>query len=242
VIDNNSNCSKTLDFLTNEKNAKRIKLIEYNKTFNYSEMNNFAVNFSRGEILLFLNNDTKVITKNWLTEIISHAIRKDIGCVGVKLLYADKKIQHAGVVMGIDGLAGHSFKYQKDEENGYFGRLKIINNVSAVTGAALAVKKDTFEKVGGFDSKNLKIAFNDIDLCLKISSLGFRNIYTPFAKLYHLESQTRSKINSRNEVSYMQRKWASVIDLDPLFNPNLSLSSESYKLNMDTPHPKLRIA
>ena len=182
-----------------------------------------------------INNDVEVISPDWLTEMVSHAVRPQIGCVGAKLYYADDTIQHGGVVLGIGGVAGHSHKYYPRIANGYFDRLRVVHNVSAVTGAAMLLRKNLFDSVGGFDEDGLAVAFNDVDLCLKVMAAGYRNLWTPFAELYHHESVSRKdedttekKTRFRGECEIMRKRWEPIISNDPYYNPNLSLQREDY--------------
>lgn len=224
VVDNNSTDTKAINFLKlMESKFSKIKVFKYNKEFNYSAINNWAAGLASGEIICFLNNDTEVISRNWLSEMASQAIRPDVGCVGAMLYYKNKYIQHGGVVVGMHGLADHAFSgLKKNRSNDYFNYLYSIRNLMAVTGAALMVRKQVFVEVGGFDSRNLKIAFNDVDLCLKIFSKGYFNIWTPYAELYHHESATRgpdsgnslnAKIRDQKEISYMKKKWRKQITI-----------------------------
>ncbi|MEM2174693.1 MAG: glycosyltransferase family 2 protein [Candidatus Micrarchaeia archaeon] len=214
-----------------------IKILRYSGEFNFSLINNFAVNYAKGDLLLFLNNDTEVINPEWLTELVSHAIREEIGCVGAKLYYPDGTIQHAGVILGLGGVAGHSHKHINGKDPGYFRRLHLIQNISAVTAACLMVKKNIFFKVGGFDCQNLKVAFNDVDFCLKVSELGYRNLWTPYAELYHHESKSRGYEDTpekserfKREIEFMKKKWGEVLMKDPYYNPNLTLDREDFSI------------
>ena len=195
IVDNQTIELKSLKYLNELVSShNNIKIIKYSKPFNYSDINNIAVKQTKGQILGFLNNDIEVITPNWLTEMVSHAIRPDVGCVGAMHYYPDMNIQHAGVVVGMHGVADHAFKgLMKSEKNDRFGYLYSIRNPDAVTAATLLVKKDLFDLVGGFDSEHLKIAFNDVDLCLKIQQRGYRCVWTPYAEFYHYESKTRAR-------------------------------------------------
>ena len=187
--------------------------------------------------MLLLNNDTEVINDGWLTEMLSIAQQEDVGCVGAKLYYSNNLIQHAGVILGIGGVAGHSHKYFANQANGYFSRLKLRQDISAVTAACLLVKKSIYEKVNGLNEQDLTVAFNDVDFCLKVRELGFRNVWTPFAELYHYESISRGaedtpeKVKRFNqEVEYMQHKWGNKLLSDPYYNKNLTLTSEDFSL------------
>lgn len=237
IIDNQSKKEETINYFREIEKRDRVKVIEYNKPFNYSAINNFASKKAKGEILLFLNNDTKIINKGWITEMLQHSLREDIGIVGAKLYYEDKTIQHAGVILGIGGVAGHSHKYYKFNEHGYFSRLKIIQNYSALTGACIMVRREVFNEVGGFEER-LKVAFNDIDFCLKVREKGYRNLWTPYAQLYHFESKTREKDKKscprfKEEINFMKSTWKDKLKNDPYYNQNLSYSNENFNLNLN---------
>ena len=238
IIDNNSDCDETLRYLNFiQKAHKNIKVIPYKKEFNYSAINNFAVKQTKSEIVGFVNNDIEVITPNWMEEMVQHIVRPDVGCVGAKLYYPNDTIQHAGVIMGIGGVAGHSHKYLPRNDYGYFGRLKLVSEFSAVTAACLFIKRDLFVKAKCFDEKNLPVAFNDVDLNLKVKALKYRNIFTPFAELYHHESASRGPENNKakrkralREIRYIKKKWHKVIGHDPSYNANLTLDREDFSL------------
>lgn len=241
IIDNNSRCVKTLNYFKfMKKTYKNIKIIPYKKEFNYSAINNFAVKNTNSEIVGFLNNDTEVINHNWMEEMVQHSIRPEVGCVGAKLYYYSDTIQHAGVIIGLGGCAGHAHKFLPRNDYGYLGRLKIVSEFSAVTAACLFIKRDLFIKVRGFDEKNLPISYNDVDLNLKIKTLGYRNIFTPFAELYHHESASRGYEDNPikmkralREIGFMKKKWHKIIDHDPSYNKNLSRDHENFTLNLN---------
>ncbi|MAZ65613.1 MAG: glycosyl transferase family 2 [Kangiellaceae bacterium] len=238
IVNNGSTCAKTLKYLNSlQHKHAAVQILEYNKPFNYSAINNYAATFARGEVLALLNDDVEVIEGNWLNEMVSLAIRPKTGCVGAKLLYSDGRIQHAGVILGIGGVAGHSHKYFDEDEPGYFRRLQLRQNLSAVTAACLVVRKSVYEKAGGLDADNLSVAFNDVDFCLRIRELGYQNTWSPYALLYHHESFTRGADDSKlkrarfaQEVSYMQKRWEGTLLDDPAYNVNLSLEDESFSL------------
>jgi GT2 family glycosyltransferase len=171
--------------------------------------------------------------------MVSWAVQPDIGCVGAKLYYADDTIQHAGVILGIGGVAGHSHKMFPRSSPGYFARLKLAQNLSAVTGACLVVRKEVYEEVGGLNEKDLKVAFNDVDFCLKVREAGYRNIWTPFAELYHYESKSRGEEDSlekkerfNREVIYMIGRWEKELKVDPYYSRNLTLDREDFSFSM----------
>jgi GT2 family glycosyltransferase len=217
-------------------------VLKYEKSFNFSAINNFAAQNSNYEYLLFLNNDAEVISEEWLSAMLENAQRKEGGAVGCKLLYPNNTIQHAGIVIGIIGnppVGGHSHRYLPASSPGYFGRIQCIHNVSAVTAACVMIRKEVFEEVGGFD-ENLAVAFNDVDLCLKIREKGYLIVYTPYAELYHHESCSRGYEDNPEkqkrflkEVKYTREKWGTVIDRgDPYYNPNLTLEREDFSIRI----------
>lgn len=221
IVDNQSSEPKALQYMQHlENNYQNIRILKYNKPFNYSAINNYAVTQAKGEVLGLINNDTEVITPNWLTEMVSHAIRPEIGAVGAMLYYPDRTIQHAGVVIGMYGVAEHAFKgLTNSKENDYFNYLKSNRNPMAVTAATLILRKKLFLDVKCFDQKNLKIAFNDVDLCLKVYSNGYFNFIANETVLIHHESKTRNinsnkaLINERSEHKFMKKKWSNTLRL-----------------------------
>lgn len=238
VVNNGSEETKTEKYFSKLKQEKNIKVLEYPKPFNYSAINNFAVSqCDDSDYVLLLNNDIEVINTGWLTEMLSIAQQEDVGCVGAKLYYSNDLIQHAGVVLGVGGVAGHSHKYFTKNDHGYFSRLRLRQDLSAVTAACLLVKKSVYEKVGGLNEDDLTIAFNDVDFCLKVRELGLRNVWTPFAELYHYESISRGaedtpeKVKRFNqEVNYMKDQWGKKLISDPFYNKNLTLQHEDFSL------------
>lgn len=238
VVDNQSTCTATLDYLARLEGQGKLRVLRYDAPFNYSAINNFAAEQARGTVLGLVNNDVEVIEPDWLTEMVSHALRPDVGCVGAKLYYADDTIQHAGVVCGIGGIANHSHRHFAKDSPGYFGRLWTIHNLSAVTAAVLVVRKETFDAVGGLDAAGLPVAFNDVDLCLKVMSAGYRNLWTPYAELYHHESVSRGSDETPEkrarfvgECEVMYGRWDRLLKRDPYYNPNLTLQREDFSLN-----------
>jgi glycosyltransferase involved in cell wall biosynthesis len=241
LVSNNSSKQETFEYLkTISQQFRNINYVEYNVEFNYSKINNWAVNQIKSDYILLLNNDIEVITQGWLKQMAMHIQRTEVGAVGAKLIYPDKTIQHGGVILGIGGVAGHAFKGLPERQDNYHMD-NVVRNVSACTAACLLVKKDVFIKVGGLNEKDLKVAFNDIDLCLKIGNAGFKIIYTPFAKLVHHESKTRGYENTpskvkrfESEVDYMKSTWSDLLKNDPYYNPNLSQTREDFSLNLST--------
>jgi GT2 family glycosyltransferase len=237
LVDNNSDEQESILYFEHLAQDPRITVLEYPYEFNYSAINNFAAQHAKGEVLGLVNNDIEVIEADWLNYMVGHVMRNDIGCVGAKLLYGDERVQHAGVVMGYGGGAGHAHKYFPHDHPGYLNRLSATQNYSAVTAACLLVKKVDFEAVGGLNELDLKIAFNDVDFCLRILALGRRNLYCAEAVLYHHESVSRGledTIDKRQrferEVSYLQKNWQAYIDHDPAYNPNLTLRQENFSI------------
>ena len=228
VINNQTTDPDALAYFTNIGGKKTIHILDYDDTFNYSAINNDAVKRAMGEILVFLNDDIEVISPDWLEELIGHALREEIGAVGAMLYFPNDTIQHAGIILYPDRIAGHAFYSQARGSHGQNDRARLVQNYSAVTGACMAVKKSKFQQVGGFDEENLAIAYNDVDLCLKLKQAGYENLWTPYAELYHHESvsrgldDTKEKQNRlKRETDFMNRKWGSIITHDPAYNPNL---------------------
>jgi len=230
IVDNGSEKKETHGYLNNIQ-CQEIKVLKFPGEFNYSAINNFAVSNAKGSIVVLLNNDIEVIESGWLTELVSHALRPEIGAVGGRLYYSDDHVQHDGIILGIGGVAGYANPRLKRRDVAPFGGSRIIRNFSAVTAAVLAIKKDLFNQVNGLNETNLAVAFNDVDFCLRVAEAGYRNLYTPYCELYHHESLSRGEDTSgqkaarfEREVHYMKRVWSRVIANDPYYNPNLSLS------------------
>lgn len=238
ILDNGSIEQETLNFFTEiQAEDKRVKVLRYDHPFNYSAINNFGVKHASGSIIGLVNNDVDVISENWLGEMVSHCCREEIGCVGAKLYYSNDTLQHGGVIVGLGGVAGHSHKRFGRYAPGYFRRLMLVQSLSAVTAACLMVRKEVYEQVGGLDEENLEIAFNDVDFCLKVREAGYRNLWTPYAELYHYESISRGAEDTlekqarfASEVNYMQSKWGQVLALDPYYSPNLTLDREDFSI------------
>ncbi|AIQ26308.1 glycosyl transferase family 2 [Paenibacillus sp. FSL H7-0737] len=238
IIDNGSSDPEVFDLYRywQAKEQNRFKFFVLDIPFNYSKLNNFGAEKASGELLLLLNNDVEIITDDWLDEMVGQAIRPDIGAVGACLYYPDNTIQHGGVVLGIGGVAGHSHKYLPSEHEGYFRRLKVTSNYTAITAACLMIKKEKFSQVGGLEEK-LQVAFNDVDFCLKVWSAGYRNIWLPHVKLYHYESKSRGHEDTpekierfSKEIDYMKTKWSIILENDPAYNPNLTKVREDFSI------------
>lgn len=242
VVENNSTEADTFAYYEELKENERIKIVTFEGSFNYSAVNNLGAANASGEYLLLLNNDTQVITVNWIEEMLMYAQRDDVGAVGAKLYYADKTIQHAGVVLalGAHRTAGHSHYGQHRDNLGYMGRLCYAQNVSAVTGACLLVKKSLFDIAGGLD-ESFEVSLNDVDFCLKLRQRGYLNVFTPFAELYHYESVSRGlddrgeKAERYNEESErFRKKWKEVLETgDPYYNLNFSLDRSDFALKIN---------
>lgn len=236
IIENNSNEKETFAYYEKIQ-TERIKVIRWEKEFNYSAINNFGVKYAKGEYLLFLNNDVEVIRPDWLQGLLSNCQRKQIGIAGAKLYYSDNKIQHAGVIIGIGGIAGHAFLKMPGEYTGYMHKASIQQNLSAVTAACMMVKRTVFEEVSGF-TEELAVAFNDVDFCLKVREKGYLIVYNPHVELYHHESRTRGPedtkekiVRFQGEIAYMQKRWKIIFENgDPMYNPNLTLKKWDYSL------------
>jgi GT2 family glycosyltransferase len=247
VVDNGSDEEETLQYLEKLKADPRITVLDYPWPFNYSAINNFAVKKARGEVLCLLNNDIEIIKGDWLKIMVSLAVRPETGAVGAKLLYPDHKIQHAGVILGLGGVAGHAYLLKDENYIGQMGRALLMQNYSAVTAACMVVEKAKYEQVGGFNENELKIAFNDIDFCIRLMQAGYRNVWTPEAKLIHHESVSRGYEDTfekqkrfKNEIDYMKETWGEILENDPAYNPNLSLSHEAFTLAFPPRQPILR--
>ena len=238
-ISNNSNEKATYDMMKILKaKSARVHFYEYNEPFNYSAINNYAVErYVRGEHIVLLNNDIEIISPEWLEAMLEFSQRPDVGAVGAKLYFPNDTVQHAGVILGIWGLAGHAHKYYERGSSGYFNRLNIIQNFSAVTAACMMVKKSIYQELDGLDEENLKVAFNDVDFCLRIREKGYLNVYTPYCEAYHHESISRGSddqpekaARARSEIEYMQEKYNEILkNGDPYYNKNLSLNDEEFK-------------
>lgn len=241
IVENNSTTNEIFEYYKTIKQRENIRVVIWKDKFNYSAINNFGVRYANGEYLLFLNNDIEVIRENWLSEMLANVQRKEVGIVGAKLLYPDNMVQHAGVIIGMGGIAGHPLSRHPADDCGYFARGIIQQNLNAVTAACMLTKKEVYEKVKGFEEK-LAVAFNDIDLCLKVRKAGYLIVYDPEALLYHHESISRGKedtLEKRNrfegEVDYMAKKWKDVLEKgDEYYNPNLSLLSGNFELKKES--------
>jgi GT2 family glycosyltransferase len=226
LVDNDSIDPATLDYMAGLSSIPAIRRLCFRGAFNWSAINNTAAAEATGDVVIFLNNDTVVLTKDWCLELVTNAMRPDVGAVGARLLYADGTIQHAGVVVGIEGVAGHECVGETPEAGGYFGRGHLLRSAAAVTGACMATRRSLFQQMdGGFDELNLKVAFSDIDYCMRVREAGFRVVYNPFAVLCHLESKSRGreltqaqKARHHAEALRFRARWGDADDLDPYYN------------------------
>jgi O-antigen biosynthesis protein len=231
ILDNDSVEPSTMSLFAELRTDPRVRVLRVPGPFNFSTINNVGVQASTGEVLLFLNNDIEILDGGWLREMVGEAVRPDIGCVGAKLLYGDGTVQHAGVMLQRGPLAMHVCRTDAATDTGLDGRLAGTRDYLAVTGACLAVRRSVFEQVGGFDGEHLPVAFNDVDLCLKVNDAGYRNICTPFASLLHLESASRGhddaseerQKRAQREQAHASAKWIDRFEHDPYHNPNVLL-------------------
>lgn len=237
IVDNDSVEIETNILLQGLAPDPRVRILPFAGKFNYSTMNNHAVELATGEIVVLLNNDIDVIRGDWLREMVSHLLRPQVAAVGAKLLYANNTIQHAGVALGTGGVAGHIGVGKPRDDRGYFGLHTLVREVSACTAACLALKREAYLEVGGLEETHLPVAFNDVDLCIRLRQRGYKIIWTPFAELYHLESATRgpdttpqNAPRARREVEYMRKRWGMVLDADPFYNPNFSRGDTHFSL------------
>ena len=238
IVENNSTDSATFEYYKKlEAENPKVRMVYWDGVFNYSAINNYGASFAKGEYLLLLNNDTEIINPDCLEELLGYCMRKDVGAVGARLYYEDDTIQHAGVVIGFGGIAGHCFVQQKRGTTGYCHRIICAQDYSAVTAACMMVKREAFDKVGGL-TEELAVAFNDIDFCMKLRAAGYLIVYNPYAELYHYESKSRGledtpeKVARFNkEIQIFEKRWPDILrNGDPYYNPNLTLKSQDFSL------------
>ena len=237
VVENNSTDPAIFEYYREVDGKRGVRVLNWERPFNYSAINNFAAASARGEYLLFLNNDTQVISPGWIEEMLGTCQRRDVGAVGARLYYQDDTIQHAGIVLGIGGVAGSMFTGMKRERSGYLHKAALMQDLSAVTAACMMMDRQVFAGVGGFEEK-LSVAFNDVDLCLRVNQAGYYVVYDPYAELYHFESKTRGTEDSKekvrrfqNEIEFLRTRWEGLLkEGDPFYNKNLSLSKWNYSL------------
>ncbi len=237
ICENNSTNKETFEYYDKLKSDNRIKVVNYKGTFNYSKINNFARQTATGKYLLFLNNDVEMINGDSIFKMISYLKRSDVGAVGAKLLYKDNTYQHAGVIIGIGGIADHAFKGISIYDSTYMNRAEIVQDLNAVTAACIMIKSDIFDKIGGFDEK-LEVAFNDIDLCLRIRKEGYLVVYNPYSTFYHYESKSRGLEDTKEKVARFNKEFAFFVkrwekklnNIDEYYNPNLTLRQNNMAL------------
>lgn len=236
IVDNQSVEPATHEYFAELAGNPRVRIFPFDEPFNYSRLNNAAVATSDAEVIGLINNDIEVIGGGWMREMVSHAIRPEIGCVGAMLYYPDDTIQHAGVILGAGGVANHAYLHFPRGYVGYVGRARVAQNLSAVTAACLLVRRSVYEQVGGLDAR-LRIAFNDVDFCLRVREQGYRNLWTPHAELYHHESASRGiedtpekRARFAQEVGFMLEHWGDQLANDPAYSPNLSLTADTFNL------------
>lgn len=237
IVENNSTTDEIFQYYKELSKDPRIRLLRWKKEFNYSAINNYGVRHAKGEYLLFLNNDVKIITPGWMKEMLGVCQRPEVGAVGVKLIYPDNTIQHGGCVIGIGGIAGHMFVDMPANRTGYLHKASLLQDMSAVTAACMMMKRSAFEEAEGFTEK-LSVAFNDVDLCLKVRRSGKLIVYDPYVQLYHMESKSRGAEDStekvrrfQEEIEYMRCQWIDILKKgDPYYNKNLSLTKWNYSL------------
>jgi GT2 family glycosyltransferase len=240
IVDNGSSDEELLEYYNKITNTYGVKICHLDIEFNYSKLNNFAIQYADGDYYILLNNDIEIITPEWIEEMLMYAQRDDVGAVGAMLYYPDDTIQHAGVIMrlGAQRIAGHAFHKCHREDVGYMGRLCYSQNVSAVTAACMMIKASVFEEINGFD-EGLAVAYNDVDLCAKIRKAGYLIVWTPYAEAYHYESKSRGyedaseekRARFEKEVNYFKKKWSSLLEnSDPYYNPNFTLDSSDFAI------------
>lgn len=235
IVDNGSERKETFQYFDSLKDLEQVRVLRDDGTFNFSRLNNRAVAEAQGEFVGLINNDLEVINPDWLSELLSCAVLPGTGAVGARLLYPNRLLQHGGVILGIGGVAGHNQKGAAESDPGYFNRIILPQNLSAVTAACLLVRKSIYQEVGGLDEDTLAVAFNDVDFCLKVMERGYKNIYNPHAKMFHYESATRGYETTptkfkrfENEISTMKKRWGPLLVNDPHYNPNLTVTEENF--------------
>lgn len=238
VVDNQSTEPEVLAYLAQIAEYERVRVLHYDAPFNYSAINNFAAQQARGEVLCLLNNDTEVISPDWLEEMVGHLVQGKVGIVGAKLYYPDGRVQHGGDLVGVGGVANHAHAFLARSDPGYCNRAMVAQDLSAVTAACLVTRRSLYLELGGLDEEHLAVAFNDVDYCLRVREAGYRVVWTPHAELYHHESVSRGKDTTpakmrraKREVAYMRKRWRQVMNCDPFYNPNLSQERPDFSLS-----------
>ena len=237
VVENNSREKETFDYYRQLRNRKKVRIVKWGGIFNFSAICNFGVRHAKGQHILLLNNDVEIISPDWLQEMLMYSQRKDIGAVGAKLYYPDHTIQHAGIGIGILTLAGHYHKHFDGNHPGYMGRLIYAQDLSAVTGACMMIRREVYDQLNGYD-ESFEVAFNDVDFCMRVRQAGYLIVFTPFAELYHYESKPRGQDEAPEkrarfvgEVTRFQERWKKELAAgDPYYNPNFSLDREDFSI------------
>lgn len=237
VVENNSKTEEIFDYYKEIDGRNGVHVVYWDKDFNYSAINNFGMRYAKGDYLVCLNNDMEIISEDWLEELLGHCERPGTGIVGARLYYPDNTVQHAGIIVGLGGVAGNIFVGLKRGHTGYMHRESLQQDLSAVTAACMMVKRTAYEAVGGFDEK-LTVAFNDVDFCLRVGEKGYLTVYDPYVELYHYESKTRGAEDTKekvrrfqDEIEHMRSRWTALLKAgDPYYNKNLSLSKWNYSL------------
>jgi GT2 family glycosyltransferase len=234
VVDNGSDDPVALELMAERESVGEIRVLRDPSPFNYSALNNRAVTQAcRGEFVVLMNNDIEITHPEWLAEMVGMALEPGVGCVGARLWYPDGRLQHGGVIM-VCGVAGHAHKYLPRGHHGYMGRAVLAQDFLAVTAACLLVRREVFNEVGGLD-ESLKVAFNDVDFCLRVHAAGYRNVWTPFAQMIHHESVTRGHEDTpekqqrfAGEIAILQTRWPDLLAHDPCYSPNLTNQAEDF--------------
>lgn len=237
ILDNQSQQRETLNWFASIQKNPKVSVVPYDQPFNFSAINNYGVSLANGSIIGLINNDIEVITEGWLDEMVSHACRPEVGCVGAKLYYGNGTLQHGGIIVGLGGVAGHSHKHFPCDHPGYFWRLHLIQNYSAITAACLLIRREVLDRIGPLNEADLSVAFNDVDLCMRAREAGYLNVWTPYAELFHHESVSRGAEDTpekqarfAKEIDYMKRRWGDRLARDPYYNPNLTLDREDFTI------------
>ncbi|WP_173272479.1 glycosyltransferase family 2 protein [Thiosulfatimonas sediminis] len=238
IVDNQSEELETSAYFAKVSALQNVNVVEYNKPFNYSAINNYAAKYCNGEVFCLLNNDTEVISPDWLEVMLGQLQQSNVGAVGIKLLFPDGTVQHAGDAVGPGGCADHFFSGFEEEQAGYMGRAIVAQDLSAVTAACLLTQRDVFESLNGLDERHLSVAFNDVDYCLRVREKGMRVVFTPYVKMYHHESVSRGKddnpekiARAKKEADYIRSRWGHVLKNDPFYNPNLNYARPNFELS-----------
>ena len=244
IVENNSTDQKTFEYYAQlEKRSDRIRVVRFEGAFNYSKVNNFGAQHADGEYLILLNNDTEVITPDWIERMLGYCQRQDVGAVGAKLYYPDKLVQHCGVVVGVGGFAGHILTHTNRGDVGYMGRLQAVMDVSAVTAACMMIRRSVYDEVGGLD-EDFRVALNDIDLCMKIREKGYLIVMHPGVELFHYESKSRGSDETKKnqerfktEIRRFRTKWKQILDDgDPYYSPHLTLMYGDCQIRLPDEH------